>query len=503
MKGVGVTQHCAYKGETEEAETTGQNGERRPAFAASVANAGWVRCFAALTLVFLGTWLLNQYVFPRFASVYGMAREFATMGSCCAYLAVAIAASARPQLFAPRKLTALATGTLFGGFALTAAGFLCSSAVALALGGFVMSFGRALISLYACIVLVSFDARASAISIAGSLAAAYLLRGAFAAVPNALGIAAFALAPFGIVALAYPFVAQILDRIRANPSASTLALTEPRAFLPFSHILFVSFFAFRIAFGFSLMFGASNDTPPLTVLALLPIALVAAQAAVTGKAAPADILYQVACLFVLAGFLSVLVPQMSNTIAPNVLLASGADCFSVLVYYTLAAVGRRNPLHALPIFAWGQFATSAGTLAGTSLGHLTNGLVAADPMLVPGAVALVVLAFSAFNLLALRTFSFERTIEGVEAVPQLEPSPQRHDEETEAQDGQCERLAQAFGLTERECDVFKLLAKGRNVPFIEEELVISRNTIKTHIKHIYQKMDLHSQQELIDMVETY
>ncbi len=51
--------------------------------------------------------------------------------------------------------------------------------------------------------------------------------------------------------------------------------------------------------------------------------------------------------------------------------------------------------------------------------------------------------------------------------------------------------------------MFKLLAKGRNVPFIEEELVISRNTIKTHIKHIYQKMDLHSQQELIDMVETY
>ena len=48
-----------------------------------------------------------------------------------------------------------------------------------------------------------------------------------------------------------------------------------------------------------------------------------------------------------------------------------------------------------------------------------------------------------------------------------------------------------------------LLARGRNVPFIEEELIISRNTIKTHVKHIYQKLDVHSQQELIDLVEAH
>lgn len=500
--------HRKQRTEAEEAA-----GAARRGFAASIVNGRWVRCFAALTLVFLGTWLLNQYVFPRFALVYGMAREFATVGSCSAYLSVAIAASLRPNLFEPRRLTSAAIAILFSGLTVAAFGLFFAEGVALACGGFLMSFGRALISLYACIVLVSLEARAAAIGIAGSLAAAYLLRGAFAAAPDAIGMAAFVLAPLGIVALSYPFVTQILDRIRANPSASTLALTEPRAFLPYSHILFVSFFVFRIAFGFSLMFGASENTPPLTVLALLPIALVAAQAAIAGKAAPADILYQVACLFVLAGFLSVLVPQVSETAAPNVLLAAGADCFSVLVYYTLAAVGRRNPLHALPIFAWGQFATSAGTLAGTSLGHLTNGLVAADPQLVPGAVVLVVLAFSAFNLLALRSFSFERTIEGIEPVPQLE-LPRldmiddglcggRDEDDGATVDGQCERLAEAFSLTERESEVFKLLAKGRNVPFIEEELVISRNTIKTHIKHIYQKMDLHSQQELIDMVETY
>lgn len=468
-----------------------------------IASARWLRCFAALVLMFLGTWLLNQYAFPRFTFVFGMAREFATVGSCCAYLAVAVTASLRPGVFKPGRFTALAVGVFALGLSLVILGLASANPVALACGGFLMNFGRGLISVHACIVLISFSARAAAIGIAGGLALAYLLRSAFLALPDAVGTALFAIGPLAIIALAYPYASAILDRVSSNPSAATLALTEPRAFLPYSHILFVSFFVFRIAFGFSLMFGESGGMPQVTILAFLPLAVVALQTLVAGKAAPADILYQVASLFVLAGFLCVLVPQFEGTAAPNVLLAAGADCFSVLVYYALAAIGRRNPLHALPIFAWGQFATSAGTLVGTSLGHLTNGLLVADPMLVPGAVALVVLAFSAFNLLVLRSFSFEKTIEGIEAVPVLEPADDAAVEQNDAIDRQCTKIAERFALTERETDVFKLLAKGRNVPFIEDELIISRNTIKTHIKHIYQKMDLHSQQELIDMVETY
>ncbi len=44
------------------------------------------------------------------------------------------------------------------------------------------------------------------------------------------------------------------------------------------------------------------------------------------------------------------------------------------------------------------------------------------------------------------------------------------------------------------------MARGRNRDYIQEALVISKNTVKVHVKHIYQKMDVHSHQELIDMV---
>ncbi len=486
---------------------------RRQGFAAELVSSRWLRCFVALSLLFLGTWLLNQFIFPRIAVVYGMARELATVSSSCAALAVALTATLRPAWLRPRPLALGATAVMLAGFALVQAGLALASPALITAGAVVMNAGRATIMAVSCIVLIGLSARSSALCIAGSLALAYAWRGIFVALPEPLGMLAYPAVTLGAFALVWPFVREQLDRTRTRPSAATLALTEPRSFLPFAHVLFLAFFVFRSAYGFSLTFGAVESTPPFSLLPLIPLALVALQVVATGRAAPGDILYQVACLFVLAGFLATLVPQTVDSAVPNMLLAAGGNCFSVLMYYTLAAVGRRNPLHALSMFAWGQCATSAGSLVGTSLGHLMNGLLANDAALVPATVAVVVLAFAALNLTVLRSFSFERTIEGVEAVPEVAAAPQDEpraataaaDDEAQAHalDQQCARLAQEYALTEREGEVFRLLARGRNVPFIEEELIISRNTIKTHIKHIYQKMDLHSQQELIDLAETY
>lgn len=65
----------------------------------------------------------------------------------------------------------------------------------------------------------------------------------------------------------------------------------------------------------------------------------------------------------------------------------------------------------------------------------------------------------------------------------------------------CEELGKLHHLTPREIEIFALLARGRNGSFIMEHFVISRNTAKSHIKHIYTKLGVHSQQELIDLVE--
>ncbi len=64
-------------------------------------------------------------------------------------------------------------------------------------------------------------------------------------------------------------------------------------------------------------------------------------------------------------------------------------------------------------------------------------------------------------------------------------------------------LAKAYGLTPRETEIASLLLKGRSLPYIQDELVISSGTAKTHLRHIYEKTAVHSRQELLDLAESY
>ena len=64
-------------------------------------------------------------------------------------------------------------------------------------------------------------------------------------------------------------------------------------------------------------------------------------------------------------------------------------------------------------------------------------------------------------------------------------------------------MAEAFKLSPRETEVLRYLGRGRSVPYMREVMTLSKSTIETHIKHIYAKTDVHSKQELIDLIESY
>ena len=42
--------------------------------------------------------------------------------------------------------------------------------------------------------------------------------------------------------------------------------------------------------------------------------------------------------------------------------------------------------------------------------------------------------------------------------------------------------------------------RGNSMAAIAERLVISENTVRTHAKHTYTKLDIHRRQELLDML---
>lgn len=64
-------------------------------------------------------------------------------------------------------------------------------------------------------------------------------------------------------------------------------------------------------------------------------------------------------------------------------------------------------------------------------------------------------------------------------------------------------LSESYELTVREQDVVKLLLQGRSYVSIAQKLFISTSTVKTHVNHIFTKMDVGSRDELIDMLNPF
>ncbi len=53
-------------------------------------------------------------------------------------------------------------------------------------------------------------------------------------------------------------------------------------------------------------------------------------------------------------------------------------------------------------------------------------------------------------------------------------------------------------LTPRETEVLELLAKGKSYSTIADDLFVDKETIRTHIKNIYWKLEVHSKAEAIE-----
>lgn len=65
------------------------------------------------------------------------------------------------------------------------------------------------------------------------------------------------------------------------------------------------------------------------------------------------------------------------------------------------------------------------------------------------------------------------------------------------QDQGSKPAAQDYGLTAREKEILTELSKGKGLKMIAADLSISLDTVRTHIKKIYEKLQVHSQAEAV------
>ena len=64
----------------------------------------------------------------------------------------------------------------------------------------------------------------------------------------------------------------------------------------------------------------------------------------------------------------------------------------------------------------------------------------------------------------------------------------------------CGAVSERFGLSDREAEVLVLLTRGRTIDQISQELCVSFNTAKSHVRHVYAKTGVHTRKELFSLV---
>ena len=173
---------------------------------------------------------------------------------------------------------------------------------------------------------------------------------------------------------------------------------------------------------------------------------------------------------------------------------TGLEIITVLYFVRLSQKTNRTVTFLVGI---GVCATYTGVLIGYLAGPFLHGLVMQGVTDAKTCALVLIGVFVVSTLLAPHRDGawVERT------APVLPHESEATPVAIDPLEARCAALASAHGLSRREREVFALLARGRSRPYIRDTLVLSKNTVATHVKHIYQKLDVHSQQELLDLVQ--
>ena len=476
-------------------------GKDRPG-RAPAKRASWLVAACTIGLYQLGITLLNMAVFPLFNGVFLEARDISSLSLFVLSLGAYALVSTRPQACRPRQWAAVAAGLYIVGFPVMFAGIRLQSAALLTVGVLLRSMGSIWFGTTVFLQLTSLEIEQGACKAFAALCAgwalSYALELAVGALPLAVQLGMFSLSTLLVMTLSYRPSKWLIERMAASAPISELRITNPRSFLSMGSALFVTLVLLKASFGFAMTFSSVDATPQVTVLACVPALLVACGLLVCGRVG-LDALYKAAMLCVLAGFLLVnpLIDSLTGLPAlSNVMLRAGSDITRMLAFMLVANLGARNPMAATGVALFVGGANSLGSVVGAQLGILANGVLSHDPALFALLLAAVVFAFVAFNVLSPDVFNFDKTVQEVEEV-----RPVKQAEQVDSLAHAIETAVGAFSLTPREAEALELLAHGRNTAAIQERMVVSRSTAKTHVRNVYAKLGVHSQQDLIDLVE--
>lgn len=178
-----------------------------------------------------------------------------------------------------------------------------------------------------------------------------------------------------------------------------------------------------------------------------------------------------------------------TSIVPYAVNQAANSCFGLFMWIMTAALCQRFSATRVRTFALIRAGWALGPLAGLLLGRFALLVGGLTPATVYACMLVAVLAV----FVAMGAVFNERVLMETMDILPLERRERFQDK--------CRLIIERYGLSEREGEIMIMFAKGRNLAYIQDELFISKSTVSTHRQHIYKKLGIHSQQELLDLVQ--
>ena len=152
-------------------------------------------------------------------------------------------------------------------------------------------------------------------------------------------------------------------------------------------------------------------------------------------------------------------------------------------------------------FSFGRFGNTLGLGIGFLLAYLTFGpelqSSLANPY-IPSLIVLFLVLVQAFILKDNYSPLFAKSVSFVSV-----DSPSTDDKRIGKWLRKCLLFADTYNMSPRETELMILIVKGYSAKHIQERLLVSEHTVRAHIYNIYRKADVHSKQELIDLIEHF
>lgn len=207
----------------------------------------------------------------------------------------------------------------------------------------------------------------------------------------------------------------------------------------------------------------------------------------------AIVVYRIGALVIVAGFLMMPFLSPANLLrVAGAVVIGGYTTFDVLIWVIAAQASyarKQDPLRMVCILR--ILINSVCSPLGAFMGATLAGAAAASFFPYADAIFVGYLMTIAVMLLLCSKEMWEFIDE--------RPSASGADSE-QAVAARIDQLAGEWGLTQREKEVFALLAVGRTQPWIAKNLTISESTVNTHVRHLYAKAGVSSRQDLLDFV---